>query len=62
MNLVDAGPLIALIDENQTNEHLRCLEVTAQLKGPMLTTWPCWAEAMYFLGKLCGWAGQRSLW
>lgn len=62
MNLVDAGPLIALIDKNQGDTYLRCLEVAARLEGPMLTTWPCWAEAMYFLGKLCGWPGQQSLW
>jgi hypothetical protein len=26
------------------------------------TTWPCFTEAMYFLGDLKGWKGQQALW
>lgn len=28
----------------------------------MLTTWPCFTEARYFLGHLAGWRGQKALW
>jgi uncharacterized protein len=27
-----------------------------------VTTWPCFTEAMYFLGDLKGWNGQKALW
>lgn len=27
-----------------------------------MTTWPCFTEAMYFLGDLKGWHGQEALW
>ena len=28
----------------------------------MVTTWPCYTEAMYFLGKSIGFPGQKALW
>jgi len=62
MNLVDAGPLIALIDRGQQEAHRRCLTVLESLSGPLVTTWPCLTEAMYFLGDLRGWPGQLGLW
>ena len=62
MNLVDAGPLIALIDRGQGHAHHECMETLKSLSGPLITTWPCLTEAMYFLGDLCGWLGQLSLW
>ncbi len=62
MTLVDAGPLVALIDKAQGAEHRQCVAAQKKLKGPLLTTWPCLAEAMYLLGKLRGWAGQEALW
>jgi predicted nucleic acid-binding protein len=33
-----------------------------KLTGPLLTTWPRLAEAMYLLGELRGWEGQKALW
>ena len=62
MTLVDAGPLIALVDRGQGEAHRRCTEVLKSLTGPLLTTWSCLTEAMYFLGELRGWSGQQALW
>jgi predicted nucleic acid-binding protein len=62
MTLTDAGPLIALIDKGQGVAHQQCVEAQKSLRGPLLTTWPCFTEAMYFLGHLAGWSGQEALW
>jgi uncharacterized protein len=62
MTLTDAGPLIALIDKGQSVAHQQCVEAQRSLRGPLLTTWPCFTEAMYFLGHLGGWRGQKTLW
>ena len=62
MTLTDAGPLIALIDKGQGVAHQQCVEAQRSLRGPLLTTWPCFTEAMYFLGHLAGWRGQKALW
>lgn len=61
MILIDAGPLIALIDKGQ-NPHRRCVELYQNLNQSLITTWPCLTEAMYFLGELRGWQAQRVLW
>jgi uncharacterized protein len=45
--LVDAGVLIALIDKGQA-PHTRCKELYKSLNQPLLTTWACLTEAMYF--------------
>ncbi|MBV9226510.1 MAG: PIN domain-containing protein [Acidobacteriaceae bacterium] len=62
MNLVDTGPLVALIDRGQQEAHCRCVEALKTLSGALLTTWPCFTEAMYFLAELRGWSGQKALW
>lgn len=62
MTLVDAGPLIALIDKGQGEAHEKCVAAQKLVVGSMLTTWPCLAEAMYLLGELGGWQGQEALW
>ncbi|MCG3160939.1 MAG: hypothetical protein JMDDDDMK_02015 [Acidobacteria bacterium] len=62
MIIVDAGPLVALIDKGQTDTHEKCLAALRSLSSPLLTSWPCLAEAMYLLGKLRGWEGQKALW
>ena len=58
--LVDTGPLVALVDRGQGEPHHRCVEVLPSLSLPLVTTWPCLTEAMYFLGK--GWNKQAPLW
>jgi uncharacterized protein len=61
MILVDAGPLIALIDRGEP-DHERCVEALANLSAPMITTWPAFTEAMYLLGSAGGWTAQEALW
>ena len=62
MNLVDSGVLIALLDRDDPNHH-RCLIATQSLpKQPLLTTWCCFTEVMYFLAKIDGYITQAKLW
>ncbi|VXD17240.1 conserved hypothetical protein [Planktothrix serta PCC 8927] len=62
MILIDTGPLVALIDKGQGATHLQCVETYRKLTGSLLTTWPCFTEAMYFLSELRGWSAQKILW
>ncbi|MCY7322747.1 MAG: PIN domain-containing protein [Phormidesmis sp. CAN_BIN36] len=62
MILIDTGPLIALIDKGQGEIHTQCVKSYQQLTVPLITTWPCFTEAMYFLSELRGWSGQNILW
>src|SRR4051794_31697354 len=57
--LVDTGPLVALIDRSQA-AHEQCVNALPSLSPPLVTTWPCLTEAMYFLGK--SWRKQAPLW
>jgi uncharacterized protein len=61
VTLVDAGPLIALIDAGEA-DHARCRAALDQLGLPLVTTWPAFTEAIYLLGRAAGWDGQRALW
>ena len=61
MILTDTGPLVALLNNNDAY-HTRCVQVLPSLPKPMLTTLPVLTEAMHFLGKQFGWAGQDPLW
>jgi predicted nucleic acid-binding protein len=62
MILCDAGPLIALIDSDDPH-HRKCVAALVSLPAePMLTTWPCLAEAMYILGREGGLPVQDELW
>jgi uncharacterized protein len=62
VTLCDAGPLVALIDQADPH-HARCAAVLQSLpSSPLLTTWPCLTEAMYFLGKTSGFRAQDVLW
>lgn len=62
MILVDTAPLIALIDAGQGEAHRRCVDTYRTLPVPLLTTWCCLTEAMYFLYQLRGWSAQEVLW
>ena len=54
--------LIALLNRRDPN-HQRCLTATKSLPvEPLLTTWCCLTETMYFLGKIGGYPAQRPLW
>lgn len=62
MILTDTGPIVALINRNDPN-HTACLKATKQLSaGHLITTWPCFTEAMYLLYEAGGYTAQESLW
>jgi hypothetical protein len=54
--------MVALIDQGQEEAHRRCKAACENLTGPLVTTWPCLTEAMYFLYQLRRWEGQKALW
>jgi predicted nucleic acid-binding protein len=62
MMLCDAGPLDALLDAGQAQNHARCTAALAHIALPLVTTWPCFTEAMYLLGRDLGYLGQEGLW
>ena len=57
--LVDAGPLVALIDRADPQHHA-CTEILKTLRRPLTTVWPAFTEAMYLLRG--SWPAQRALW
>lgn len=62
MILTDTGPLIALLDKRD-EDHQNCLNALNLLPAePMLTTWPCFTEAMHILGSVGGFHYQSGLW
>jgi len=57
--LIDAGPLIALI--NPADRHHRsCRKTLQELEEPLGTVWPSFTEAMYLLRT--SWTAQHALW
>lgn len=61
MTLCDTGPLYALVNRNDA-QSARCRAVLPQLSSLLITTWPCFTEAMYFAYEAGGWHMQRALW
>lgn len=60
--LTDTGPLVALLDVDDP-QHPACLAALGSLpRGSLLTTWPCFTEAMYLLDLVGGHRYQNSLW
>ncbi|MFZ0245223.1 type II toxin-antitoxin system VapC family toxin [Candidatus Binatus sp.] len=57
--LVDAGPLVALIDRSDPY-HQRCVSALATVREPLGTVWPAFTEAMYLLRGDA--QDQRALW
>lgn len=57
--LVDAGPLVALLDRSDRH-HRAVVDVSRTLRDPRVTVWPAVTEAMYLLGDL--WPAQEALW
>lgn len=50
MILIDAGPMVALVNMDDTH-HQSCLRASARLPKPLLTVWPALTEAMHILQR-----------
>lgn len=59
--LTDTGPILAILDRGDPF-HRACMEAADAIRGPMITTWPCFAETMYLLGREGGHPLQAALW
>jgi uncharacterized protein len=59
MILVDTGPLVALIHQDD-NEHRLCKETFLTFSEPLGTVWPVLTEALYLLNF--SWEAQNALW
>jgi len=59
MILVDTGPLVALIHQDD-NEHSICKETFLTFSEPLGTVWPVLTEALYLLNF--SWEAQNALW
>ncbi|HVH10090.1 MAG TPA: PIN domain-containing protein [Gemmatimonadales bacterium] len=57
--LVDAGPLVALIDRSDRN-HESCKATLQSVTDPLASVWPVVTEAMYLLAF--SWRAQDALW
>jgi predicted nucleic acid-binding protein len=60
--LTDTGPLVALLNRNDP-KHQACASAAKSLPaGPLITTWPCFTEAMYLVHRSGGYPAQAALW
>jgi predicted nucleic acid-binding protein len=57
--LVDAGPLVALLDRADPS-HGVCVDALKTIGGRLVTVWPAFTEAMYLLRT--SWRAQKALW
>ena len=62
MTLTDTGPLVALIDADDLHHAKASAALHRLPQVPHLTTWPCWTETMYLLGRSAGYTAQEELW
>ncbi len=59
MILVDAGPLIALVDADDQH-HRACAKNLGRIRESLGTVWPALTEAIYMLGDVPG--GPSAVW
>ena len=59
--MTDTGPLVALIDRGDVY-HDACHGLLPQFSAPLVTPWPCFAEAMYLLYQAGMGPAQDELW
>ncbi len=59
MILVDAGPLVALVDSGDQH-HAKCVDALRGFRESLATVWPPLTEAMYLLADLP--KAQEALW
>lgn len=62
MILLDAGPMIALVDRADAKHDLCSATARTITRTPLITTWPCFTEAMYLLFRVDGYRTQAALW
>ena len=62
MILTDAGPLVALFDDDDPH-HRECVAFLKRIPAEtLLSTWVCFTEAVYILGTIGGHRYQDLLW
>ena len=57
--LVDAGPLVALLDRSD-DHHQEVVKALSGIEDDLVTVWPVVVEAMYLLAF--SWQAQKALW
>jgi predicted nucleic acid-binding protein len=58
MILMDAGPMVAIVDADDQH-HARCVTALKSMREPLATVWPPVVEAIYLLSDLP--RGQEAL-
>jgi len=60
--LIDTGPIVALLNSADP-DHKTCVDAARKLRDlELVTTWPCFTEAMYLLYREGGLQFQEALW